>query len=286
MNKFYIQIALFLLSIFTYANNETLATEPAPKKKSRKYCATSNEVYYEHKHLLCTDPKETKQAEKLMDEAVEHLKYHATSKNDYICYSKMPFKDIVFHKKNYYGQDVLKSTYVKSNSNKYYYVIDKLWDPDITNVFDNKHTKKKIVRVYNPNLVMIQQRYKDFCGGREKYFYALAKKVRISEDQTIIVMASANIYDGHPSKEIFINKIIESANLFETQINSEDDIRSGKLEKEFLNIGGYLIKKIPAHVSITSIKSIYRDPFINQNAIIRNNFSLANEYTFNIFFSL
>ncbi|CAD2103367.1 fam-a protein [Plasmodium vinckei] len=273
MNKFYIQIVFFLLSVSVYLNNKTLATEPAPRKdkksKSKVRYSTSSEVYNKHKHLLCTNPKEIKQAEELMDEAVEHLQYHATSKDGYICYSGRFFKDILFHKKEHEGQKVVKGIYVKSNSNKYYQVINKYWDPDFTNVFDNKDTKRKIVRVYNPNLVMIQQRYKD-SKGHQKYFYALATKAKISEDQTIIVMASANINDGRPSKENFINKVIENANLFKTQINSEDDIRSGQLEKEFLNIGGYLIKKIPEHVSITYIKSMYKNTPINQKYITVN----------------
>ncbi|CAD2099499.1 fam-a protein [Plasmodium vinckei] len=230
--------------------------------------STSKDVYNKHKHLLCTNPEETKQAEELMDEAVEHLQYHATSKDGYEFDSKNYLKDINFCKKNHEGQKVVKGRYVKPCSNKYYQVINKIWDPDFTNVFDNIHTKRKIVRVYNPNLVIIQQRYKDF-KGHHKYFYALAKKVRISEDQTIIVMTSVNINDGHPSKETFINKVIENANLFKTQINSEDDIRSGQLEKEFLNIGGYLIKKIPSHVSITYIKSMYGNASINKKPIIK-----------------
>ncbi|CAD2084383.1 fam-a protein, fragment [Plasmodium vinckei brucechwatti] len=40
MNKFYIQIVFFLLSIFIYTNNKTLATEPTPgeqNKQTREY---------------------------------------------------------------------------------------------------------------------------------------------------------------------------------------------------------------------------------------------------------
>ncbi|CAD2103426.1 fam-a protein [Plasmodium vinckei brucechwatti] len=251
----------------TDPKKDTKTTEKTKEKKKPKSLvrySTSNEVYNNHKHLLCTNPKEIKQAEELMDEAVEHLKYHITVKGGYEYDSKIRLKDIIFWKREHKGQNIVKGRYVKPCSNKYYQVINKLWDPDFTNVFDNKNTKRKIVRVYNPNLVMIQQRYKSWYDNREKYFYALAKKVRISEDTTIIVMTSANINDGHPSKEEFKNKIIENANLFKTQINSEDDIRNGQLEKEFLNIGGYLIKKISEHVRITHIKSMYGNASINQ----------------------
>ncbi|CAD2092906.1 fam-a protein [Plasmodium vinckei brucechwatti] len=176
----------------TDPKKDTKTTEKTKEKKKPKSLvrySTSNEVYNNHKHLLCTNPKEIKQAEELMDEAVEHLKYHITVKGGYEYDSKIYLKDIIFCKKIHEGQNVVKGLY-------------------------------------------------------------------ISEDQTIIVMTSANINDGHPSKEEFKNKIIENANLFKTQINSEDDIRNGQLEKEFLNIGGYLIKKISEHVRITHIKSV------------------------------
>ncbi|CAD2112590.1 fam-a protein [Plasmodium vinckei petteri] len=274
MNKFYIIIVLFLLSIFIYVNNKTLATAPAPgtatKNKPEKTCSTPEEIYAKNKNLLCTNPKEIANAEKFMNEAVEHLQYLATINDGYKYDSKNYLKDIIFCKKEHEGQEIVRGRYVKKCSNKYNQVINKLWNPDIINVFDNKSAKRKIVRVYNPNLVMIQQRYKDSIFAHWKYFYALAAKVEISKDATIIVMASANINDGHPSKEKFINKIIENANSFKTQINSEDDIRSGQLEKMFLNIGGYFIKKMTFLVSITYIKSMYKNTPINQKYITVN----------------
>ncbi|CAD2099552.1 fam-a protein [Plasmodium vinckei brucechwatti] len=180
------------------------------KSKPLVRYSTSNDVYNKHKHLLCTNPNEIKQAEELMDEAVERLEYHATNKDGYEYDLKNYLKDIIFCKKEHEGQEVVRGRYVKPCSNKYYQVINKFWNPDFTNVFDNKHTKRKIVRVYNPNLVMIHQRYKSWHENREKYFYALAKKVRISEDKTIIIMTSANIIDHSPSNIYynFINKYV------------------------------------------------------------------------------
>ncbi|SCL88242.1 hypothetical protein PCHDS_000520500, partial [Plasmodium chabaudi adami] len=35
MNKFYIQIAFFLLSVSVYLNNRTLAAEPGPGKSAK-----------------------------------------------------------------------------------------------------------------------------------------------------------------------------------------------------------------------------------------------------------
>ncbi|CAD2105327.1 fam-a protein [Plasmodium vinckei] len=260
MNKFYIQIVLFLLSVSVYLSNKTLATEPAlgnaPKTKSKNRYATSEEIYEKNKNLLCINPEETKHAEELMNEALTHLVHHATSKDGYKYDAEALFKDIFFYKKEHQGQNIVKAIYKKRDSNKYNELINEFWDPDIINVFDNKFAKKKITRVYNPNLVMIQRRYRYWRFGSEKYFYALAKKAQISEDRAIIVMASANINDHHPSKEEYKNTIIESANLFKTDIDSEDDIRNGQLEKKFLNIAGYLIEKKDKFVYITYIKSV------------------------------
>ncbi|SCL85749.1 fam-a protein [Plasmodium chabaudi chabaudi] len=261
MNKFYIQIVLFILSIFVYANNEALATEPDPgkdtKTKSKKCYPTSEEVYETNKHLLCDNHEETKEAEKLMNEAVKHLEYHATSKDGYKLYGKSCSRRALLYKKKHKDHtDVEKITYRKDDPNKYNKTINKIWDPDTGNCLYKGLDKIKIARVYNPNLVIIQKRYKNWRFGRQRYFYALAKKVQISEDRTIIAMTSANIIDHNSSEKEYKNKIIESANLFTTEVDSEDDIKNGKLKKTFLNIGGYLIEKKDKYVDITYIESV------------------------------
>ncbi|CAD2106493.1 fam-a protein [Plasmodium vinckei brucechwatti] len=258
MNKFYIQIALFLLSIFTYANNETLATELAPgtATKTSRYCATPEEIYKKNKGLLCTNSNETINAAELMKEAVTQLENHIKSKEGYKLRNYSPHNNFTVCSKKHEGAIVQRINFQYYLMNKYNEIINMLWDPVLANDFNNGDVQRKIVRVYNPNLVMIQQRYKNRFDRREKYFYAIATKAQISEDKTIIVMASANINDGHPSKKEYKNKIIESANSFKTSINSEDDIRNGKLKKTFVNITGYLIEKNTSHVNITYLESI------------------------------
>ncbi|CAD2094647.1 fam-a protein [Plasmodium vinckei brucechwatti] len=261
MNKFYIQIVLFFLSVSLYLNNRTLATEPdsgiAPKNKSKNSYATSEEIYERNKHLLCTNPNEITNAVKLMNEAVIHLVHHATSKDDYKCVGGNPSYNAFFYKKKHQNHTkVKKITYSYGDPNKYNELINEFWDPNCINLLDNKSAKTKITRVYNPNLVIIQRRYKNWIWGSWKYFYALAKKSQISKDKTVIVMISANINDHHPSTTEYKNTIIENANLFKTDIDSEDDIRKGKFEKKFLNIAGYLIEKNEKRVNITYIRSI------------------------------
>ncbi|CAD2099683.1 fam-a protein [Plasmodium vinckei lentum] len=261
MNKFYIQIVFFLLSVSVYLNNKTLAAEAAPgkaaKTKSNKPYYTSREIYEQNKHLLCANPEEIKNAKKLMSEAVRHLIDHATNKEGYKYIGDNPDYDLYYYKKKHNGNtSVKKYQYKVRDPNKYNETINELWDPGCINLLDNKSSKKKIVRVYSPNLVIIQQRYKNWPLGRQKYFYALAAKVEISENKTIIVMTSANINDHNPSKKEYKNTIIENANLFTTDIDSEEDIRNGKLNKAFLNIEGYIIQKKDKNVDITFVNSL------------------------------
>ncbi|EUD74064.1 hypothetical protein YYG_00011 [Plasmodium vinckei petteri] len=262
MNKFYIQIVLFLLNISIYMNNKTLATEPtpgnAPKIKSKNRYATSEEIYEKNKNLLCTNPEEIKNAEKLMNEAVNALKHHATSNDGYKLYENRGGRNMSYYKKKHNDNtDVEKFTYKRSNPNKYNKIVGRLWDPDILNRIDHKSVKRKVARVYNPNLIVIQQHYKSGFWSSEKYFYALAAKFDISEEKTIIVMTSADINDHNSkNKKSYKNTIIESANSFTIEIDSEEDIKKGKLNKAFLNIAGCIVEKKDKSVNITYIKSI------------------------------
>ncbi|EAA19542.1 hypothetical protein [Plasmodium yoelii yoelii] len=128
----------------------------------------------------------------------------------------------------------------------------------------------KIARVYTPNLVIIQQRFKKRPWSREKYFYALAAEFKISEDKTIIVMTSANINDHNSkNKKPFENTLIKSANLFKIDIDSEDDIRKGKLKKAIVNIAGYIIKKEDKCLDVTHVESEFQNvfPLINKHIL-------------------
>ncbi|CAD2097662.1 fam-a protein [Plasmodium vinckei brucechwatti] len=269
MNKFYIQIVFFLLSIFIYMNNKTLATMPdvgkATKIKIEKSWDTPKEIYIKNKDLLCTNPNEITNAVKLMNEAATHLEHHATCKDGYEPWRWNSQLNNVLYKKNH-GDTVVQKINVKYyHAHTYNEITNILWDPALANKFNNGSVRRKIVRVYNPNLVIIRQRYKSWFGGPQKYFYALAAKFDISEEKTIIVMTSANINDHHPSKKEYKNTIIESANLFKININSNNSIRKGRWKKTFVNIAGYILEKTRAYVDITYLESIdghtsnYRD---------------------------
>ncbi|CAD2094031.1 fam-a protein [Plasmodium vinckei brucechwatti] len=226
-------------------------------EKDSNYENENDGICQKPKDLSCIDSEEAKQAEELMNEAVEHLEYHATSKDGYEPYGKGVGDILSYYKKKYENHtDILKAKYKFYDSNQYNNVINMIWDPDYTHLFKVGFDKKKFVRVYNPNLVIMQQRYKRRRFSRQKYFYALAKKAQISEDKTIIVMTSANINDQYPSDKEYKNTIIDNANLFKTDIDSENDIKKGRLKKLFVNIGGYLIEKKNGYVDVTYIECI------------------------------
>ncbi|ETB61183.1 hypothetical protein YYC_02109, partial [Plasmodium yoelii 17X] len=210
--------------ISVYVNNTTLAAEPVPGKAtlsiSTHHYPTSEEIYEKNTHLLCTDPKETIKADEVMNEAVKLLKYHATSIDDYELCDNNTDSSMSFYNKRHQG-------YINYNK-----IINKLWDPDSDKFLNTGSFKRKIVRAYSPNLVMIQNRCKIWPWSRRKYFYALAAKYKIRKTflshfvinhifhRTIIVMASADINDHNSS-----NKEYKNANLFKTGIDSEDDIK-------------------------------------------------------------
>ncbi|CAD2102078.1 fam-a protein [Plasmodium vinckei] len=252
------------------------------KAKPEKACSTPEEIYEENKQLLCTNPNEITNAAKLMNEAATHLEHHIKSIEDYELYARNSCYNRATSIKKY-GNIVDQIINLKYyHIDKYNEIINLLWNPALANHFNPHFVKRKIVRVYNPNLVIIRQRYKSPDGGRQKYFYALAAKIDISEEKTIIVMASANINDHHPSKKEYKNTIIESANLFTTDIDSNTLIRKGRWKKTFVNIAGYLIEKKNDCVNIGYLESInghasnYPESFIEK--ALNKFFSLKKTY--------
>ncbi|CAD2114478.1 fam-a protein [Plasmodium vinckei] len=256
MNKFYIQIALFILSIFAYTNNETLAAELAPGEdiKPLSRIATPEEVYEKNKHLLRTC-KNSINAANVMKDAVKHLEYHATSKDGYEVYLQNPNDSISYYIKKFDGQtDIIKVNLNIYASNQYNHIINRLWDPDTPSIF-NKGTAE-ILHVYNPNLVMIRQFCKKDSKNYNKYFYALVGMAEISKDKTIIAMTSVNVNDRNPSNREYKNPILENASSFTSGVHPKDYITNDYYIQIHVNLAGYLIEKKGDDLEITYIESI------------------------------
>ncbi|CAD2110861.1 fam-a protein [Plasmodium vinckei] len=217
----------------------------------------SDELYKDHKHLLCTDRGEIMRAEKVMKDAVPLLIQHATNTINY----DKPYKSKNNGKLNmtkHEGETYIgKSNYKYPDPNMYTNLVDMLWDPSCSNKPDKTIKNGKVVRVYTPNLMLVQYRYRNDNESFQRYFYVLAAKQKISENTTVIAMTSGNINDhNRADTKIYQNTIVESANLFKTEVNSEPDIRRGELKKMFVNLSGYFIKKESNYVDITYTRSI------------------------------
>ncbi|SCL99821.1 fam-a protein [Plasmodium chabaudi adami] len=230
-----------------------------------------DKIYKKIKNLLCTQPAETKKAIEVMDEAVQFLKYYATTKAGYKYHSTSNDGVDVYYRNNGNNTYVEKCKIKISNSNRYDDIIYMLWDPNGPRKFDPGFINGKVVRSYNRNLFMVLKFYKNETLSSERYFYALAKKVHISEDTTIIVMSSGNINDHNSfNTKTFKNKIVESMNSFKTSVDLDDDIRNRYYKKTFVHLSGYLIKKKDDHVDVTFVNSMDFNPLIPLNWVVKN----------------
>ncbi|SCM21681.1 fam-a protein [Plasmodium chabaudi chabaudi] len=334
MNKGYIKVVFFVLSLFVYVNNKVYAAEPASKKGAPQNKATQakppqvketqakppqvketqakpsqvketqakpsqvnptqakpsqvketqakpstsstdkvssdsvtlendelDELYEQNKNLLCKYPEETEKVTKVMDEAIEALQVHARSVYGYTTYCRHD-NDATSYYKQVENTDIGKLVLKFPDPNRYNEIINILWDPNGAKVYDENFIEGKVIRVYTPNLAMIQKRYDSPSLDFHGYFYALAKKVKVSENVTIITYSSANL-DDHNSKdkEKYTNPLLKEINTFKTYINSDNYIRCGKLRKTFVNLAGFIIEKKDKHIDIICISSMdYRAP--------------------------
>ncbi|EUD71844.1 hypothetical protein YYG_03261 [Plasmodium vinckei petteri] len=226
MNKFYIQTALFLLSIFAYANNEILATEPAPgedtKHQLRSRFATSEEIYENNKHLSCSDNKH-KRVINIMNEAVKQLEYYATSKDGYEVYRQSPNDSISYYVKKIDDEaSILKVHLNIYASSQYDDIINRLWDPNGSKIFNKGH----------------------------------ARVAHISKDKTIIAMTSSNTSDSSHTYIEHENPILKNTYTFVNSLNPKEHFANGRYVKVFVNLAGYLIEKKGDDLEITYIESI------------------------------
>ncbi|VTZ69479.1 fam-a protein [Plasmodium chabaudi chabaudi] len=256
MNKFYIQISLFLLSIFAYANNEALAAEYDPRQPTnlRTRYPTSGKIHEKNSHQSSSYHDYISEIE-IMDEAVKHLEYHATNKNGYEVYLQNPNDSISYYVKKFNDQtDILKVNLNIYSANQYDGIVNRIWDPKSPNFFNKGNVE--IIHEYNPNLVLIRQFCEQDSKYYHKYFYALVKKAQISKDKAIIAMTSVDIFDANPSSKEPKNPIVKKADLFHGYVYPEYYILCKECKKIYVNLAGYLIEKKGDDLEITYIESI------------------------------
>ncbi|VEV58357.1 fam-a protein [Plasmodium vinckei vinckei] len=247
MNKGYIKITLALLSVVGCIQNIAFASETA---------ATTNSLNKEYKQQLYIDPKEAKQAANVMAEALSVAKKLAIHTNDYKLYSKK-YEGASLYFKRVNNTDIAKLEVTIPDPNYYDSIISMLMDPRAPKNFYNAHVEGAISRIYDPNLVIIKQYYRNNSGPCQRYCHLLAKKTELSKDETAIVFVSPDVND-HDSKnnKNYVNPIIRRVNSFKPDINSRGSIRNRNALKMYVNLAAFFIKKEADCVKVTFVGSI------------------------------
>ncbi|CAD2092339.1 fam-a protein [Plasmodium vinckei brucechwatti] len=210
----------------------------------------------EFKRQLALKSKEAKFAEYIMGDALDIAKKHAIYTYDYNLYYDK--NGISIHFKRVNDTDIGRLEFTIPNPNSYNGVINMLWDPNGEKNFNMTFIGGSISRMYNKNLVIVQHRYKGMVWNR--YYHAIANKVELSRDETAIVLVSSDMNDHSAlTYKNYINSIVESANTFTPDIDSEEDIRSAKLNKFYINLIAFFIKREANGVKITHLSSIDHD---------------------------
>ncbi|CAD2099691.1 fam-a protein [Plasmodium vinckei lentum] len=244
MNKGYIKIALALLSVVGYMQNIAFAINSISNTNS------SNE---KAKQQLPINHEEAKQATDIMTDVLNLARKHIEHTDDYMPFPIKDEEEILYFKK-------VNNTYIGMieltipNPDSYDGIINMLWDSNGEKNFDYAFIKGNISKIYDKNLVIRQQRYKGFIWN--KYYNALANKVELSKDETAIVLASSDMNDHNRwhYKE-YVNPIVESANSFKPDIDSEEIVRNGITIRMYVNLVAFFIKKEADCVKITHVAS-------------------------------
>ncbi|SCN24874.1 fam-a protein [Plasmodium berghei] len=209
-----------------------------------------DEMYENNKYLLCNDPEETKKVTKYMNEAVTLLQKQIETTVGYQNHFNYNNADIYTKKQD--DADIGKLNITIENPDKYDEIKNMLWDPNNPQNIDHKFLNGQVVRVYNPNLMMIQQCYVSASNSSVICFHYLFKRVEISKDTTIIVYISTNMSDVNNNIEKNIHTLLEIVYSLKLGCNFEEELKN-----KFVNLSGYTIKKKDTHVDVTYFNSIF-----------------------------
>ncbi|CAD2088372.1 fam-a protein [Plasmodium vinckei brucechwatti] len=285
MNKRYIKIALALLCVVGYMQNVASASETAvatnssnaeckeklsslPKEVTKEqYLRFKQQVISRSKQQKSSSPKkakqpkisiaeEAKQAANVMTEALNIAKEHAEHTDDY----KLYYADngAIIHFKPLHHAEIGKLVFTIPNADSYADIVKMLWDQNAEKKLNDSFIKGTTSQIYNENLALIQNIYKDDLSN--VYFNALANKVELSENETAILLVSSDMNDHYPANVIngmnYVNPIVKGANSFKPDVNSATEVRIGHAHKMYINLLAVFIKKEADGVKITQLSSI------------------------------
>ncbi|VTZ78715.1 fam-a protein [Plasmodium yoelii] len=253
MNKGYIKIALALLSLAGYTQNVTFATvhpsdvtisaNPAPKKP----------LFEEFPELACEDLDEALVALDHANDASEFLiKLSETGIDDYSTHSTENGDKIIYSKK-IGNMDIGRLHLTIPSASNYSNVLRKLWDFNHNKKPDEKFINGKLARVYCNYLIVLEKLSIDPNYTPLTKNYALAAKVKKSNDTTVILCPSRALnYLGQIDDETDMKEMLENTQSIETDIDPEE-----ALTKLGTNIAGFVVKKGDDNVQVTYINAIY-----------------------------
>ncbi|CAD2085090.1 fam-a protein [Plasmodium vinckei brucechwatti] len=263
MNKVCMKTVFAILALFPYVRNQVLETDPVPREVflteglKNPVIYDPDEIYEQNKHLFCANSEEEDHAEEIMEGAQRMLIQYATDKFIFKFYEQYD-NDTSLYFKKCKGDKYVGKIYTKiHHPNKYNEIVKTLWDPNGEKKYNPDFVSGKVVRAYNPNLLMIQQRYRNGFMGRHKYLYAFAAKYEMPNNTTIIVKASANINDHNRDRKNSENLLVRSANSYEFDADPDEEITAGRLSNMVVDLSGYVIVKKKDHVVIIHVDSTH-----------------------------
>ncbi|SCL83659.1 fam-a protein [Plasmodium chabaudi adami] len=272
MNKGCTKNVFILLSLFVCVNSKVFASEAEsgvdllrrfirhnPEQNTTDISNTtltlpnndSEPIEEQNKYLLCTNSYEKENMLNIVNQAIMSLYYHNKNIKDDDLYYKYSDDVNIFFKEDE-NVDIAKINIKIKNTNKYNDIISTLWSPNGPKYFDDNFIDGQIARIYNPNLLMIQQRYQKYNLLFQKYYYSLSRKVHVSKNKTII--GNLHVYVNGPNNdntEHNIKTIIEYINESEAGINFSE-----KLKTLSFGLSGYIIKKKRGYIDFTYISTI------------------------------
>ncbi|SCL84437.1 fam-a protein [Plasmodium chabaudi chabaudi] len=269
MNKGYIKIALAILAVAGYMQNIAFANEAVEATTSSNQEAKEQKLRAKH----TKEPKETEETKKakkakelaevtdLMAESLIFAKKHAQLTDDYNFYGED--EGAVIHFKPVKYTEIGRIAFTIPNADSYGDIVKMLWDPNFEKKINDSFIKGMISRKYNENLAIIQQHYHGPVWTT--YYNAIANKVELSEDETVILLVSSDVNDHNPAKITegmnYVNPIITRANSFMYDVDSDESVIIGRLHKMYLNLVAIFIKKEADGVKITQLASV-QHPYI------------------------
>lgn len=211
----------------------------------------------EFAHLYCTETEEIKNMNEVMEEAMDVLQQFALREEGYtLCNTKDKESHLYYKKIN--KQSVLKIDFQIEDPSKMDKLISIIWNVNGAKLIDPHFIEGELVRIYDDNLVLLQQSYQGSYGIDGRYFYVLASKKQINDNTYIITCVSLNVKDSN-NKETFVNNpYVNSANAYTLSVDPKycKNDKSPPLKKMFINLSGYIIKKEVSGINVIYVSSV------------------------------